>query len=99
MCLGLFWREYQTDLEQAVVEIVEGRGKREVMETADDPPIYSYTVAGIGFDVSEAAYRAFVDGAHYRAYYLPYSGQLVNLEVLGPEALPRSTELPTCPIC
>jgi hypothetical protein len=97
--LGVFWREYQTDLARADVTMVEGRGTREMDTTADGPPSYSYSVGGVGFDVTEPAYRAFVDGRYYRAYYLPYSGHLVNIEVLRPEDRRTSTGLPACPVC
>jgi hypothetical protein len=97
--LGVFWREYQTDLARADVTMVEGRGTREMDTTADGPPSYSYSVGGVGFDVTEPAYRAFVDGRYYRAYYLPYSGHLVNIEVLRPEDRRASTGLPACPVC
>ncbi|HEX6510638.1 MAG TPA: hypothetical protein VF221_23665 [Chloroflexota bacterium] len=96
---GVFWREYQTDLTEASVEMVEGRGTREMDNMDDGPPSYSYIVGGVGFAVPEPAYQAFVDGLSYRAYYLPHAGQLVNIEVLRPEDRPVSTGLPACPVC
>lgn len=97
--LGVFWREHRRDLESGRVEVVEGRGTREYSETSDGPPTYSYVVAGIRFDVSDKAYEAFVDGLYYRAYFLPYSGRLVNLEVMAPNERRPSGRLPNCPVC
>ena len=47
--------------------------------------IYSYDIAGTRFVVSETAYHALVDDLPYRAYYLPRSATLLNLEPLTPD--------------
>jgi hypothetical protein len=102
MVLGLFWKEYDTDLARAEVAMVQGRGTREVNNTDDGPPTYAYTIGGIGgtrFEVNEKAYKAFVEGQYYRAYYLPHAGKLVNIEVLDHQELEGSRALPPCPVC
>jgi len=61
MVLGLFWKEYDTDLARAEVAMVQGRGTREVNNTDDGPPTYAYTIGGIGgtrFDVNEKPRRS-----------------------------------------
>jgi hypothetical protein len=100
--LGPFWKEYETDLARAEAVMVEGRGTREVSSTDNGPLTYSYTIGGAGgtdFEVNEKAYKGFVEGRYYRAYYLPYSGMLANIEVLDLQELPGLGALPARPVC
>jgi hypothetical protein len=102
MALGAFWKEYQTDLEHAEVAVVEGRGTREISNADDGPPIYAYIIGaldGVRFEIGEAGYHPFVEGQYYRAYYLPYSGKLVNIEVIEQDVARATAGLPSCPVC
>lgn len=54
---------------------------------AYEDPGYSYTatIGGRHFDVTQRTYEALKDAPHttYRAYYLPHSGDLLSLEIVG----------------
>ncbi len=41
---------------------------------------YAYEIQDIRFNVSERSYDALIEGVQYRAYYLPHSKALVNIE-------------------
>jgi hypothetical protein len=43
---------------------------------------YAYEIQNMRFSVSERSYDALIEGVQYRAYYLPHSKALVNIEPL-----------------
>ncbi len=43
---------------------------------------YAYEIQNMRFSVSERSYDALIEGVRYRAYYLPHSKALVNIEPL-----------------
>jgi len=43
---------------------------------------YAYEIQNMRFNVSEGGYNALIEGVRYRAYYLPHSRTLVNIEPL-----------------
>ena len=85
--------EYRRDLHAGRVAMVEGRGRKRY-GSGDDGLRLGYVVGDREFDVSEAGYNALVEGLPYRAYYLPRSGKLVNIEPVAPGG-PRATPLRT----
>lgn len=85
--VGGRWQPYRGDIAEGHVAQHTGVGTRVRAYTEGDTSWYC-TVGTAGnlkqFEVTETGFRAWVDGLVYRAYYLPESGKLLNLEVLRP---------------
>jgi hypothetical protein len=65
------------------VEVVAGRGSKYSRVShgrRSSTTHYYYEIGMMRFEVSRAAYHAFVEGVAYRAYYAPHSKNLVNIE-------------------
>lgn len=80
----------QRDIQAGRVMAITGSGiryRRVVTRSGESGQstsiTYYYIVAGEQFQVSERAYAALVEGLTYRAYYLPSSKRLVNIEPLA----------------
>jgi hypothetical protein len=68
----------------SAVSAEEGAATLEKIDTNENvPPRYNLTIGARTFQVSEAAFKTFKAGAHYRVYFL--SGKVLSFERVGPD--------------
>lgn len=86
---GARWKEYRREFTDAAVEAVDGRGRklvRSLSAGSGGSAHYTLVVGDLDFEVSARGYGSFIEGVHYRAYYVSqrHARTLVNVEVLAP---------------
>jgi hypothetical protein len=80
------------DLRSGMVLAVRGPVQRMMVSDGEGGRTYHYTVAGLRFMVSRAAYDALIPNLPYAVYYLPRGRALLSMEPLAaaPQVAPTS---------
>jgi hypothetical protein len=90
-CFGFGWialasargGAWRRDLREGRVEMVEGVGRKVDRSSGPNYVAFEYVIGEKSFSVGAAGYHALVPGARYRAWYLPHSSHLLNIEAVA----------------
>jgi hypothetical protein len=88
----LLVRTSARDIRAGTVLVVRGPVQRMMTSDGEGGRSYHFTVSGMRFMVSRAAYDALIPNLPYAVYYLPRGRALQSMELLGgaPLVLPQS---------
>ena len=71
------------DILSGRVEVREGKVQKRINDDGEGGRSYFLVIDGKHLPVTKAGFTAVADGERCRVYFLPYTGWVVNCEVLG----------------